>query len=265
MRVVGAFLMLGVLTIAVLTAVVVDDLIGARLGEGRGVPLGQPAEHVVVCGLGTVWLRVAEQLSAADVDVVGIERDPDPATYATMRRLGFPLIRGYASEEQTPLAAGVVSARCLVAVTDDDVANLEAGLASRALGEDLRVVLRLFDSDLAERVSKRLDLSISRSVSVPAAPVFAAAMMGREVVAAVPAGRRVLLIAEVPASAGSVISGEAWRASTSRARSGCWPTSTTATDWRPDGDARVTAPEPADRRRDRAGLARALRLTGAVA
>jgi len=209
MKVFGAFLMLlGVLTIAVLTAVVVDDLIGARLANGLEVPLGQPADHVVVCGLGTVGLRVAEQLRAAEIDVVGIERDPEPATHATMRRLGFPVVQGDASEEDTLLAAGVLSARCVVAVTDDDVANLEAGLASRALREDLRVVLRLFDSDLADRIDRRLDLSISRSVSFVAAPVFAAAMMGREVIAAIPSGRRVLLVADVPVSAGSVIQGE---------------------------------------------------------
>ena len=267
MKVFGAFLMLlGVLTIAVLTAVVVDDLIGARLAHSLGVPLGQPVDHVVVCGLGTVGLRVAEQLRAADIDVVGIEHDPGPVTYATMRRLGFPLVRGDASEEETLLTAGVMSARCLVAVTDDDVANLEAGLASRALRDDLRVVLRLFDSDLAKRVGNRLDLSISRSVSVAAAPVFAAAMMGREVIAAVPSGRRVLLVADVPVCAGSVITGE--------------PLSNVDEPgeirvlghvrddticWLPGPDQQVSADDRLIVAATQAGLARTLRLTDTVA
>jgi Trk K+ transport system NAD-binding subunit len=265
MKVFGAFLMLlGVLTIAVLTAVVVDDLIGARLADGLGVPVGQPADHVVVCGLGTVGLRVAEQLRAADVEVVGIEHDPDPATYATMRRLGFPLVQGDASEEETLLAAGIVSARCLVAATDDDVANLEAGLASRELCEDLRVVLRLFDSDLADRIGKRLDLTISRSVSVAAAPVFAAAMMGREVLAVVPSGRRVLLVADVPVSAGSVVHGEPVGNAEEpgeirvlgHVRDG-------AICWLPHADQRVTAGDRLIVATTRTGLARALRLAEA--
>ncbi|MCW2502228.1 MAG: Trk transport system, NAD-binding component [Actinomycetia bacterium] len=207
-KVFGALLMLlGVLTVAVVTAVVVDDLIGARLAHSSGVPVGHRSGHVVLCGLGTVGLRVAEQLREAGADVVAIDREPDPAAYAAARRLGIPLIHGDASEEEVLRVANVGTARCLVAVTDDDVANLEAGLASRAFRADIRVVLRLFDNDLAHRVGKRLDLSISRSVSVAAAPVFAAAMMGREVIAAIPSGRRVLLVAEVPVSGDSVAAG----------------------------------------------------------
>ncbi len=266
-KVFGAFLMLlGVLTIAVLTAVVVDDLIGARIADGLGIPVGQPAEHVVVCGLGTVGLRVAEQLHAAGVDVVGIEYDPEPATFAAMRRLGYPVVRGDASEEATLLAAGVQTARCLVAVTDDDVANLEAGLAGRALRDELRVVLRLFDSGLADRVGKRLDLTISRSVSFIAAPVFAAALMGREVVAVVPAGRRVLLLADVPVSAGSVAAGETLDSIAepgeirvlAHVQGG-------EVGWRPSLEARIDTGDRVFVAATRAGLARAVRLTGTVA
>jgi Trk K+ transport system NAD-binding subunit len=267
MKVFGAFLMLlGVLTIAVLTAVVVDDLVGARLAHTLGAPVGHPEKHVVVCGLGTVGLRVAEQLRAAGVDVVGVERDPDPATYATARRIGIPLVRGDASEEEALRAAGVATARCVVAVTDDDVANLEAGLASRTLRADLRVVLRLFDSDLADRVGRRLDLSISRSVSMAAAPVFAAAMMGREVIAAVPAGRRVLLVAEAPVSAGSVLAGapieEIDSAGMTRVighvRGG-------DVHWRPECETPIAAGDSLLVVATRAGLSRTLVLTGAGA
>jgi Trk K+ transport system NAD-binding subunit len=261
----GAFLMLlGVLTIAVLTAVVVDDLIGARLADGMGVPIGQPVDHVVICGLGTIGQRVAEQLRAVDVDVVGIERDPDAATHATMRRLGFPLIHGDASEEATLLAAGVDTARSLVAVTDNDVANLEAGLASRALRDDLRVVLRLFESDLAERVGKRLDLTMSRSVSVAAAPVFAAAMMGREVLAAVPSGRRVLLVAEVPVSPGSVMAGQRLDSVDEPGEIRVFAhVRGAATTWGVVGEEQVTADDRLIVAATRIGLARALRLAGA--
>jgi Trk K+ transport system NAD-binding subunit len=269
MKVFGAFLMLlGVLTIAVLTAVVVDDLIGARLEQTLGAPIGKLRNHVVVCGLGTVGLRVAEQLCVAGVDVVGIERDPAPATYPTLRRLGVPLVHGDASEEETLRAAGVATAQCVVAVTDDDVANLEAGLTSRTVRGDLRVVLRLFDSDLAERVGNRLNLSTSRSVSVAAAPVFAAGMMGRDVIAAVPAGRRVLLIAEVPVSPQSAAAAAGATVSLvdepgairvlGHVRDG-------VTTWQPDGHVRVRAGDRLVVVTTRAGLADTLLLTGAGA
>ncbi len=202
-------MLLGVLVVALLTAAVVDNLVGARLVRALGPPVGRPQDHIVVCGMGTVGLRVCDQLRAAGVEVVGIERDPSPAMLAAARRLGVPMVSGDASDASTLAAAGAGRARCVVAVTDDDVVNLEAGLTARALRPDTRVVLRLFDPDLADRVDRRLGLSVSRSVSYAAAPVFAAAMMGRQVLAAIPAGRRVLLVAAVPVGAGSDLDGAA--------------------------------------------------------
>jgi Trk K+ transport system NAD-binding subunit len=200
-------MVLGVLVVALLTAAVVDNLVAARLARALGPVVGKPDDHVVVCGMGTVGLRVCEQLRAAGLEVVAVESEPSPAAIAAARRLGVPLIAGDASDTATLAAAGAGRARCVVAVTNDDVANLEAGLTARALRPDTRVVLRLFDSDLADRVDRRLGLSVSRSVSFAAAPVFAAAMMGRRVLAAIPAGRRVLLVAAVPVGEGSPMDG----------------------------------------------------------
>jgi urease gamma subunit len=72
----------------------------------------------------------------------------------------------------------------------------------------LRVVLRLFDEDFAARVKRAFDINISRSVSYLAAPAFAAAMVGREVIDTIAIGRRVLLVAEIPVGAGSELEGK---------------------------------------------------------
>ena len=108
--------------------------------------------------------------------------------------------------------ASVETCRALVALSTDDVANLETALLARAVHTPrdgkLRVLLRLFDEEFAERVKSAFDLELSRSVSYLAAPAFAAAMMGREVIATIPVGRRVLLIAELPVGAGSDLDGK---------------------------------------------------------
>ncbi len=93
-------------------------------------------------------------------------------------------------------------------MTGNDVTNLEAALQGRAMSEHLRVVLRLFDSDLAERVERNFGITISRSVPGLAAPAFAAAMLRREVLGTISVGRRILLIAEVPIQPGSELDGE---------------------------------------------------------
>jgi hypothetical protein len=74
---------------------------------------------------------------------------------------------------------------------------LEAALEARAVNPGIRVVLRLFDDDFARHVYATLGNVASRSVSYLAAPAFAAALMGREVLGTLSVLRNVLLIAEL--------------------------------------------------------------------
>ena len=114
----------------------------------------------------------------------------------------MPLIVGDAALEETLRAASVQTCQALVVVSTDDVTNLQAALNARALRADLRVVLRLFDGDFAERVQKAFNIDISRSVSYLAAPAFAAAMLDRRVIATIPVGRHALLVADGAGAAG---------------------------------------------------------------
>jgi Trk K+ transport system NAD-binding subunit len=66
-------------------------------------------------------------------------------------------------------------------------------------------VLRLFDEDLARRVSDTLSNVVSRSVSYLAAPAFAVAMLEHKVLRTIPVGRHVLVIADVRVEPGSDI------------------------------------------------------------
>jgi Trk K+ transport system NAD-binding subunit len=197
----------GIAFIPVVTAAVVDAIVGSRLAVALGRP--RPVSgHVVVVGLGNVGSRVIEQLHDLGVTVIGVERDESSRGVAKARHLGLPVVIGDASREDTLREAFVESSRALVAVTNNDVTNLEAALHGRAMRSDLRIVLRLFDDDLAERVQRSFSIQISRSVSFLAAPAFAAAMMHHDVLATIPVGRRVLLIAEVPVTGGSPLAGQ---------------------------------------------------------
>jgi Trk K+ transport system NAD-binding subunit len=97
--------------------------------------------------------------------------------------------------------------RAVLALTGDDAANLEAALEARALAPDVRVVLRLFDDDFATQVYRTFTNAASRSVSYLAAPAFAAALMGREVLGTLSVYRHVVLIAEFVVEPGSQLIG----------------------------------------------------------
>jgi Trk K+ transport system NAD-binding subunit len=196
----------GISIIPVVTATVVDAVVTSRLNAALG-RLRPIAAHVVVVGLGTVGARVVAQLHDLGVPVVCVDSEEHAYGVSLAREISAPIVFGDASREDTLRAASLGTCRALVAVTNNDVTNLEVALQGRAMNPGLRVVLRLFDSDLADRVERNFGITISRSVPNLAAPAFAAAMLRREVLGTISVGRRVLLIAEVPIQANSELDG----------------------------------------------------------
>ncbi|MEU5217351.1 NAD-binding protein [Streptomyces sp. NPDC020807] len=159
--------------------------------------------HIVLLGLGKVGARVLARLQELDVPVVCVEQDPDARGVPLARDLGVPVVLGDATEDGVLDAARIRRADALLALTSSDTTNLEVTLVARALRNDLRVALRLYDDDFATAVYRTLRsahpdaLTRSRSVSHLAAPAFAGAMMGRQILGAVPVERKVLLFAAV--------------------------------------------------------------------
>jgi Trk K+ transport system NAD-binding subunit len=197
----------GIALIPVVTATIVDSIVRIRLADSRGELLAPIDGHVVVVGLGEVGQRVVRQLHDLGIPVVAIERDENADGVALVRGLNVPIVFGDATREETLRMASVGTSRALVTVTSDDITNLEAALHGRTLREDLHVVLRLFDDDLAVRVQRNFNIPVSRSVSELAAPAFAAAMTERKIIGTIPLGHRVIFIADVPVEPGSELDG----------------------------------------------------------
>jgi Trk K+ transport system NAD-binding subunit len=197
----------GLAMIPVITAAVVEAVVNARLALALGRPRGPFADHVVVVGLGNVGTRVMQQLHDLGIPVVAIDRTDQARGVQLARDLGIPVIVGDASRAETLVEASAGAARSLVVLSTDDVINLEAALHARTLKKDLRVVLRLFDGDFADRIQRAFGVTSSKSVSYLAAPAFAAAVLEREVIGTIPVKRRVLLMAEVPVEPGTALCG----------------------------------------------------------
>jgi Trk K+ transport system NAD-binding subunit len=197
----------GLALIPLITAAIVEAVVRARLAIAAGRRLEPRQDHLVVVGLGNVGTRVIRQLHDLDLEVVAIDKIENPRGASVAEELKIPLIVGDASQEGTLSEAFVKDCRALLVLSTDDVTNLQTALIGRSLKPDLRVVLRLFEGDLAERMQRVLEFAVSRSVSYLAAPEFAAAMMEREVIKTIPVGRHVLLVAEVPVGKGAPLDG----------------------------------------------------------
>jgi Trk K+ transport system NAD-binding subunit len=183
----------GMAFIPVVTALVV----GARLtGRVRSAPR-PPGDHIIVVGLGNVGTAVTGQLHDLGFDVACVDNNPNARGIPMARQMRLPVVIGDSFREQTLRAAGLDTCIALVSVTSSDIVNLETALNARALREDVRIVLRLTDDDLAERLQTTIGNTVSRSVSYLAASAFAAAMLEHQVLRTIAVGRHVLLIADV--------------------------------------------------------------------
>lgn len=78
--------------------------------------------------------------------------------------------------EETLDQAYVSDAKCLIAVSNDDLANLEAALTARKANKDIHIVLRVLDHNLAEKIQSGFGIESSFSPSALAAPAFAMAL-----------------------------------------------------------------------------------------
>ncbi|MFJ9631471.1 NAD-binding protein [Streptomyces sp. NPDC091280] len=193
--------LVGLLMLPVLLAAVLEALGTFRTASALRKPPRGLGGHVVLLGLGKIGTRVLTRLRELNIPVVCVEADPEARGLAVARRLRVPVILGDVTQEGVLESAKVHRAHALLAVTSADTTNLEAVLYARSVRPDLRVVLRLYDDDFATAVYRTLRaahpgaLTRSRSVSHLAAPAFAGAMLGRQILGAIPVERRVLLFA----------------------------------------------------------------------
>lgn len=136
-------------------------------------------DHVILVGMGKLGVRVFHLLRSLGQRVVVLERDADGQFVEDVRRDGSPLFVGDARRESLLVEAGLARARSIVLATDDDLTNLEIALDARRLKPGVRVVLRLFDPTLADKVRDGFQIRAVMSSSSLSAPAFAVAALER--------------------------------------------------------------------------------------
>ncbi len=154
-------------------------------------------DHIIVCGLGRVGLRIVTQLHTAGYETVVIERDWNSEFVPRVLNLGTPVILGDAREATILQQAGIMRARAVVVAINDDLLNVEIALNARNVRPDVRVVLRVFNEELDRNLERALGPNNAFSVSAIAAPTCAAAAVSRDIDYALTIGKTQLGIARV--------------------------------------------------------------------
>ncbi|MGB5973746.1 MAG: NAD-binding protein, partial [Nodosilinea sp.] len=141
-------------------------------------PLELPSPRspqIIVCGLGRTGLRIFSLLRQQGVRVVGVSYHPIPD-------VGGSVIVGDLRSPATLLQADIHQAQTLVLATSDDALNLAILTQARILNPNIRIVNRLFNISLGERLDHTLPHHVSFSSAALSAPLFAFAARGNRAI-----------------------------------------------------------------------------------
>ena len=138
-------------------------------------------EHIVVCGLGNVGVRVVKHLTTLGESVVAIENAPHARFIKEIENMNIPVLVADARDASTLENASIKKAKAIVAVTDNDLTNLETALTAREMNPQIRVIIRMFDQKLAKQVEKSLGLDGAYSSSARSSRLFAQAAISENI------------------------------------------------------------------------------------
>lgn len=149
--------------------------------------------HVVVCGAGRVGYRVTMELLKLGREVVVVEKRDDGRFVQVLRDSNVAVLIDDIRSPGSLQRVNVKHAEAIVCATDDDLSNINVALDARKINPQVRVVLRLFDDDLVERVRDNFN-SEAHSTSALAAPALALAALDPRIVHSFHVGEHLMVV-----------------------------------------------------------------------
>ncbi len=165
-------------------------------------------DHIVLIGLGHVGFRVLGELLARNRQVIVVENRDEGQFVEEARARGVPLVIGDARRESLLRDLGIDHAACVIACTDNDLANLEIAIDARQINPKIRLVMRFFDQTMAHKLGKAFSVDSTFSTSALAAPLFAAAALDENVLGAYRLGETVMVSVQIDVVNGSPLIGK---------------------------------------------------------
>ena len=218
-----AFIVVGVSLVTTAFALFTNVLVSRRIEQSLGrrrVP--GMVGHVVVIGLGSVGIRVVEGLLARGQRVVVVEQDDANRYLGRARALGVPVVVADATQRQTHTMVNLSDASAVAVLTSADLTNIETGLSVReALAdrwEQVPVVLRVFDRNLARMMEQNFGFRHVRSTSALAAPWFVGAALGLDVLGTFYVDQQPFLVGRLRVAPGGGLEGLAMQDLSARTR-----------------------------------------------
>ncbi|HEU5114886.1 MAG TPA: potassium channel family protein [Candidatus Paceibacterota bacterium] len=154
----------------------IDGMLKKRANLSLGRKRYSLRDHVVLCGLGRVGFFIAEELIRRGEKFIIIEMDESSSKAEYFRSRDIDVYTGDARLPQVLEDAGIKRAKAVISVINNDYVNLEIGLNARSFKPKQRLILRIFDEAMAQKIRESLDIHLALSTSAIAAERFLASL-----------------------------------------------------------------------------------------
>jgi voltage-gated potassium channel len=114
--------------------------------------------HFIVCGMGHVGYRIVDLLGRLGEAVAVITQSARAEWIDAAQARGVQVRIGDAQDERLLAEVGIQEAQAVLAVTDQDLVNIEIALDAKRLHPDIPVVIRLFEQNLARQLEATFDI-----------------------------------------------------------------------------------------------------------
>lgn len=166
----------GTAFIGVLYALLTEKLLTLKFKFLAKRPPVPERGHVVVIWLGRVGRQVVQMLQDLKQPVVGITNQTIEADVLPQ----MPLITGRISDALE--SANLTTAKSIVAVSDDEMQNLELGLMAYRVNSHSRLIIRTYDQLFTNKVAQLFPNAQVLCASALSAEAFAGAAFGENVI-----------------------------------------------------------------------------------
>lgn len=191
----------GAAFVGVLYALLTEKLLTLRFEFMERRPPVPEKDHVVVVWLGRVGRQVLTMLQELEQPVVAIAPQAIEADVVA----NIPLLTGDVTAALDK--ANLATAKSLVAVSEDEIQNLEMGLLAHRLNPHCRAIIRTYDQQFTDRVAQIFPFAQVLCASALSAQAFAGAAFGEQVIGLFRLHGQTVLVTQYQIEAGDSLDG----------------------------------------------------------
>lgn len=202
LRLFGLLLTLtGIALVGLIYGFITEHLLSMQFQFLERRPSVPRQNHIVIVGLGGLGRRLAGILHQLHWPLVAITNQ-GPDLHIPPQ---IPVVQGKIADALNK--ANLATARSVVAVTRDDLDNLEVALMARQINPRANLVIRTFDPGMDAHIAKLFPTTQVLCTNALAAEVFAGAAFGERILDLFRMGEQTVLVTEYFIEAGDTLCG----------------------------------------------------------